>query len=266
MIRSFPFYRLSSFSLFAYFVAETAALSSMNCLWAQGEFFAALMGTELIFGEAKRIIKAFSASLLPAFLIFAVTLFTFGQGRSLWRFYVFNATFPALKEASFLSLGFINICMAAVFQNRAREKKGMGRIKSRAFASSALIVEVSAAMVLSLSSLSRGLFDLLKVEGARPSLFKKAGREGAKRMIYALLAMALYIPGNKIERLRLMEKGRHEEKKAGPPLKSAAFVFFSLLLCSLCFFQKSLSMASSPLLASLPYLFEGVQRTWAALG
>lgn len=263
MIRSFPFYRLSAFSLFIYFVAETAALSSMECLWSQGEFFAVLVGTEVIFGDGKRAGRAFYSSLFPAFLIFAVTLFTFGQGRIFWRFFVFRATFPALKEAAFLSLGFINICMSALFQNRAREKKGMGRIKSRFFASSALIVEVSAAMVLSLSSLSRNLFDLLKVEGGKPSILKKKGRKAAKQMIYALLAMTLCMPGDKIERLKLL--GQVKKERKSPSLKSGVFLFLSLLLCAACFLQRSFSMVSAPLLASLPYILEGGQRAWAAV-
>ena len=264
MIRSFPFYRLSSLSLLVYFAAQTAALSSMKNLWAQGEFFVVAMGSEAIFGERKRIFRAFYFSLAPAFVIFIVTLFTFGQGRAFWRFFIFKATFPALNEAAFLSVGFINICLAAVFQNRARERKGMGKIRTKAFATSALTVEVSSAMVLSFASLSRSLFDILKVEGKKPSLFKKEGREHAKQMIYALLAMALCMPGGKIERLKLLEKERGEEKRKRMPLKSWAFILLSLFLCALCFLWGAFPLASSPLLASLPYLLEGGERAWAA--
>ncbi|MBO7717585.1 MAG: hypothetical protein J6S17_02070 [Aeriscardovia sp.] len=264
MIRSFPFYRLSSLSLLVYFAAQTAALSSMKNLWAQGEFFAVAMGSEAIFGERKRIFRAFYFSLAPAFVIFIITLFTFGQGRVFWRFFIFKATFPALKEAAFLSVGFINICLAAVFQNRARERKGMGKIRTKAFATSALTVEVSAAMVLSFASLSRTLFDLLKIEGGKPSLFKKKGRGEAKAMIYALLAMALCMPEEKIERLKLLEKEKGEEKRERMPLKSWAFILLSLFLCSLCFLWGDFPLASSPLLASLPYLLEGGERAWAA--
>ena len=264
MIRSFPFYRLSSLSLLVYFAAQTAALSSMKSLWAQGEFFALAMGLEAIFGERKRIFRAFYFSLAPAFVIFVVTLFTFGQGRAFWRFFIFKATFPALKEAAFLSVGFINICLAAVFQNRARERKGMGKIRTRAFATSALTVEVSSAMVLSFASLSRSLFDILKVEGKKPSLFKKEGRDHAKQMIYALLAMALCMPEEKIERLKLLEKERADEKGGKMPLKSWVFIFLSLFLCALCFLWGAFPLASSPFLASLPYLLEGGERAWAA--
>lgn len=264
MIRSFPFYRLSSLSLLIYFAAQTAALSSMKSLWAQGEFFAVAMGSEAIFGERKRIFRAFYFSLAPACVIFIITLFTFGQGNAFWRFSIFKATFPALKEAAFLSIGFINICLAAVFQNRAMERKGSGKIRSKAFATSALTVEVSSAMVLSFASLSRNLFDILKGEGKKPSLFKKKGREHAKQMIYALLAMALCMPGEKIERLRLLEKERGKEKGGKMPLKSWVFIFLSLLLCSLCFLWKVFPLVSSPLLASLPYLLEGGERAWAA--
>lgn len=264
MIRSFPFYRLSSLSLLVYFAAQTAALSSMKSLWAQGEFFAVAMGSEAIFGERKRIFRAFYFSLAPACVIFIITLFTFGQGSAFWRFSIFKATFPALKEAAFLSIGFINICLAAVFQNRARERKGSGKIRSKAFATSALTVEVSSAMVLSFASLSRNLFDILKVEGKKPSLFKKKGRENAKQMIYALLAMALCMPEEKIERLRLLEKEKGKEKGKKMPLKSRVFIFLSLLLCSLCFLRKVFPLVSSPLLASLPYLLEGGERAWAA--
>lgn len=264
MIRSFPFYRLSSLSLLVYFAAQAAALSSMKSLWAQGEFFAVAMGSEAIFGERKRIFRAFYFSLAPACVIFVITLFTFGQGNAFWRFSIFKATFPALKEAAFLSIGFINICLAAVFQNRARERKGSGKIRSKAFATSALTVEVSSAMVLSFASLSRNLFDILKVEGKKPSLFKKKGRENAKQMIYALLAMALCMPEEKIGRLRLLEKERGREKGKKMPLKSWVFIFLSLLLCSLCFLRKVFPLVSSPLLASLPYLLEGGERAWAA--
>ncbi|MBO6020542.1 MAG: hypothetical protein J6P10_00030 [Aeriscardovia sp.] len=264
MIRSFPFYRLSSVSLFIYFAAQTAALSSVKCLWAQGEFFVFALGSEAAFGEGRRAMRAFFFSLAPAFVIFALTLFTFGQGRAFWRFSVFKATFPALKEAAFLAMGFVNICLAAVFQNRARERKGTGRIKSKAFATSALIVEVSAGMVLSFASLSRSLFDLLKVEGKKPSLFKREGREWAKRMVYALLAMALCMPGEKIERLKLLERQKSKEKGKGGTLKSWSFALLSVFLSALCFFWEPSSLASFPFLASLPYVFEGGERAWAA--
>ncbi|MBR4399684.1 MAG: hypothetical protein IKT06_01980 [Aeriscardovia sp.] len=263
MIRSFPFYRLSPFSLLVYFTSETAALSSMKCLWAQGEFFAAAMGLELILGRKKRALKTFFFSLPAGLVIFAVTLFTFGQGEAFWHFSIFRATFPGLKEGAFLSAGFINICLAGIFQNRAREEKGMGRIKPKAFATSALIAEVSIALVLSFSSLSRSLFELLKAEGERPSLFTKKGREAAKQMVYALLAMALSLPGEKIERLRLMEKSGGKRRKERGSVKSKAFIFLSLGLCALCFLPFPFPLASSPLLASLPYLFEGGERAWA---
>ncbi|MBQ5779721.1 MAG: hypothetical protein IIV98_00550, partial [Aeriscardovia sp.] len=80
----------------------------------------------------------------------------------------------------------------------------------------------------------------------------------------ALLAMALCMPEEKIERLKLLEKERGGGKRARMPLKSWAFILLSLLLCSLCFLWGAFPLASSPLLASLPYLLEGGERAWAA--
>ena len=71
-MRSFPFYRLSPLSLLVYFTAEVAAVSSMKCLAAQGGFFAAAAGAELLFGSGKKMLRVLSSSLLPAFVIFAL--------------------------------------------------------------------------------------------------------------------------------------------------------------------------------------------------
>ena len=65
MIRSFPFYRLSSLSLLVYFAAQTAALSSMKNLWGQGEFFVVAMGSEAILGKERGFLGLFIFLWLP---------------------------------------------------------------------------------------------------------------------------------------------------------------------------------------------------------
>lgn len=263
-MRSFPFYRLSPLSLLVYFTAEVAAVSSMKCLPAQGEFFAAAAGAELLFGSGKKMLRVLFSSLFPAFVIFALTLLTFGQGRAFWRFSVFKATFPGLREASFLSLAFLNICLASLFEKRAQEKKGAGRMRSKAFAKSALIAQVSAGMVLSLASLSSSLFSLLKVEGEKPSLFSAPGRREAKKLVYALLALALFYPAEKIERLERLEKEAPRGRRGRGTAKSWIFASFAVALSALCFLRLPFPLAASPILAPLPYLFEGGERAWAA--
>ncbi|MBR6440383.1 MAG: hypothetical protein IKS61_03715 [Aeriscardovia sp.] len=263
-MRSFPFYRLSPLSLLVYFTAEVAAVSSMKCLPAQGEFFAAAAGAELLFGSRRGMARALVAALPPAFVIFAVTLLTFGQGRPFFRFSVFRATFAGLKEASFLSLAFLNICLAGLFERRAQERKGAGRARSKAFSKSALIVEVSAGMVLSLASLASSLFGLLKSQGQKPSLFKKRGRREAKKLVYALLALSLFSPGERIERLEKLEKEAPGLPRRRASLKSWLLVAFSIGLSALCFLRPPFPLAAAPVLAPLPYLFEGGERAWAA--
>ena len=263
-MRSFPFYRLSPLSLLVYFTAEVAAVSSMKCLAAQGEFFAAAGAAELLFGSKKGLAKALWAALLPALVIFAVTLLTYGQGRALFHFSIFKATFQGLKEAAFLSLAFLNICLASLFEKRAQERKGAGRMRSKAFFKSALIVEVSAGMVLSLAALASSLFGLLKSLGEKPSLFKRQGRKDAGKLVYALLALALFFPGEKVERLESLEKERGGPRAKRLSAKSWILAAFSIFLASLCFLRPPFPLASAPLLAPLPYLFEGGERAWAA--